>query len=75
MLQSRSGASVPTAAAISGAGSARARRGRNPGEREWRYQVKRWNRIGPKALRTIVKEAIPDKSDVPHALVVVACRV
>ncbi len=55
---------------------ARARRGRNPGEREWRYQVKRWNRMGPKALRTIVKEAIPDKSDVPHALVVVvACRV
>jgi hypothetical protein len=38
--------------------------------------VKRVNEMGPKALRRIVNETIPDPSDVPHALVVaVACRV
>src|SRR6266571_6656326 len=53
-----------------------AQRGRKRGEREWRYQAKRWNRIGPKELRAIVKEAVPDQADVPRALVVaVACRV
>jgi hypothetical protein len=53
-----------------------ARRGRQPSEREWRYQAKRSNRIGPTELRTIVREAVPDQADVPHALVVaVACRV
>jgi hypothetical protein len=46
-----------------------------PGEREWRYQPKRLNRVWPEKLRTIVKDAIPDDSDVPHALIVaVACR-
>ena len=53
-----------------------ARRGRQPSEREWRYQARRSNRIGPTELRTIVREAVPDQADVPHALVVaVACRV
>jgi len=53
-----------------------ARRGRKPGEREWLYQAKRLNKIGPTAIRTIVAEAIPDQKEVPHALVVaVACRV
>src|SRR6266699_1866947 len=53
-----------------------ARRGLKAGEREWRYQAKRWNRIGPKQIRAVVGEALPEQSDVPHALIVaVACRV
>jgi hypothetical protein len=45
-------------------------------EREWRYQAKRWKEIGPTQIRAVVREAVPDPSDVPHALVIaVACRV
>src|SRR5947209_8605077 len=45
-------------------------------EREWRYQAKRWKKIGPTEIRTVVREAVPNRSDRPHALIVaVACRV
>lgn len=45
-------------------------------DREWRYQAKRYKEIGPSALRDVVREAVPDHSDPPYALVtVVACRV
>ncbi len=53
----------------------RGRRGRVT-EREWRFQAKRWNYIGPKKLREVVREAVPDPTDVPYALVIAtACRV
>jgi hypothetical protein len=40
-------------------------------EREWRFQVKRQREVGPATLRRIVQEAIPDPSDVPHAVIAV----
>lgn len=45
-------------------------------EREWRIQCKRYKRIGPKVMREIVADAIPDTEEAPYGLVVAtACDV
>src|SRR2546421_4701814 len=40
--------------------------------REWRIQCKRYQTIGPKLIRQIVEEAIPDPSNPPYGLIVAA---
>jgi len=40
-------------------------------EREWRFQVKRHREVGPAGLRSIVRDAVPDPSDIPHAVIAV----
>jgi hypothetical protein len=45
------------------------------GEREWRYQAKRYMAFEPADARKVVEEAVPDSSNPPYALVTgIACR-
>ncbi len=41
-------------------------------EREWRIQCKRYKEIGPKLMREIVAETIPDPTQLPYGLIVAA---
>jgi len=41
-------------------------------EREWRIQCKRYKRIGPKPMREIVADTIPDAEQAPYGLIVAA---
>jgi hypothetical protein len=41
-------------------------------EREWRIQCKRYKTIGPKLMRQIVAEAVPDAEHVPYGLIIAA---
>lgn len=41
-------------------------------ERVWRIQCKRYKAIGPKLMRDIVAETVPDAEDVPYGVVVAA---
>jgi len=40
--------------------------------REWRIQCKRYQTIGPKLIRQVVQEAIPDVDNPPYGLIVAA---
>lgn len=42
------------------------------GEREWRIQCKRYKEIGPKLMREIVQETVPDPENPPYGLIVAA---
>jgi len=51
-------------------------RRKKPIERDWFFQAKRWERIGPAELRRVAQEAIPDPERSPYKLVVaVSARV
>jgi Restriction endonuclease len=41
-------------------------------EREWRIQCKRYKQMGPKFVRGVVTEAVPDPSRAPYGLIVAA---
>ncbi|HEX2987136.1 MAG TPA: hypothetical protein VHS06_03085 [Chloroflexota bacterium] len=41
-------------------------------EREWRIQCKRYKEIGPKLMREIVQETVPDPQATPYGLIVAA---
>lgn len=43
-----------------------------PTERQWRFQCKRYKRLPPKEVRSIVKEIVPDAAKAPHGLVLAA---
>lgn len=40
--------------------------------REWRIQCKRYKSLTPKQITTIVKEAVPNVSEIPHGLIIAA---
>lgn len=41
-------------------------------EREWRIQCKRYQAIGPKLMRSVVDEAVPDPPSPPYGLIIAA---
>ncbi|MHB1134326.1 MAG: hypothetical protein ACYC4L_18300 [Chloroflexota bacterium] len=41
-------------------------------ERDWRIQCKRYKEIGPKLMREIVTETVPDGTQVPYGLIIAA---
>ncbi|MDA4131994.1 MAG: restriction endonuclease [Thaumarchaeota archaeon] len=41
-------------------------------ERRWRFQCKRYKRLSPKAIRTVVHEVVPDPKKPPYGLVIAA---
>lgn len=40
--------------------------------RSWRFQCKRYRRLGPKQIREVVHEVVPDQTNAPYGLVVAA---
>ncbi|HTQ10650.1 MAG TPA: restriction endonuclease [Fimbriimonadaceae bacterium] len=44
----------------------------SPENRTWRFQCKRYRRLGPAQVRAVVREVVPDKTNAPHGLVIAA---